>query len=687
MKQLFLSVLFIGYTFTMTAQTDEFIIGMFGHETKSHIVDGFELPIEEAKDSCGFNTSTMNILKEDGFNIVKIYGPGVWHSEDEYKSFIRQAANNNLKVQVSAGTNFLPSLDENGNYLGYGYNDYQNCNISYPPYYSPYSQGYFKHNILDMFDRIYTQPEFADIIWGYHNCEEASYLHEMHSAPDCQGNNLNDTSIFTLTEIPPDNVQEARELYKSILENHNIFNHKMVIMEASHRGSINRNFNDKDWQDDLSEYGQNQPIDYDPWEYVELLDPSDKRDVFFDGSYYTFETANYWGGWSSCEYSKIARGEKHHLGFLGSIDYARQHASSVHNVLMVYYVKGTTESPYHTDVLIPNANYLWFKAYASIIHGAKGIWFWWLPGIFEFEINELLNITEPEDKRLWHYGDTVPDRFERKYFPRNYRYFIANLAKELNYLSQKGFLAGQHTEILSKTDHADTYGIVPICTNYINQSKIPDEFYSQLNHHRNETPNDHISENYGLRYTIRSNGEETIMIIANCLPVPILGVDLDFGQTEHSNIQNANSVEVLFESDQEVTSQNYKVVTNEQNHRESIDMQGNLVVSYSKPLSYDKKLKLDFGPLDVHIIRFTEASIHSDFLVYPNPAQNSFCIANPGDTNVSITVYGINGTVLKKTSSNQKQIIIDCSTTNSGIYLIQIETSKSTKIVKLIICK
>lgn len=684
MKRL-LSILFILFALSLffaKAQTNDFMIGMFGVPYKLHLVNGCKVAYETPVDS-GFKTSTMNVFKEDGFNIVNIYAPNRWTSLAQIQSFLKLADKNGMQVELSPGVNYRPLFDESGNYTGTGFNAYGNCNTSYPncispneynnPY-PPYYDDYVLHNIYDIFANICTQDEYKDIIWGHHICEEAAALHGHLVNENCLDNGAD---AFKNTEIPPSNIKEGIDLYKSILNNAGITHQKMVVMEAHHKGSINQNFNDLEWMAS----SQNSPVDYDPKDYITILNKDDKRDVFFEGSYFAWETQ----GWALESYSHLSEAKKHYLGFLESIEFAKKHAYSVHDVLMAYYSEGAYQSPFHTDVYVPNANYLWLQAYASIIHGVDGIWFWWVHELWETEINPTLNIVDTEDPSLWANESTVEDRFERKYFPRIYRYYLSNLARELNYLSQIGLLNRGNSEVATKTDHTDLIGIVPICTQYINEEKIPPSAFNLLNPPYN--PNDHISENYGLRYTIRTNGDETVIIIANMLPVPILDVDLDFSKINDPQIQNAIGVEVLFETNQDVTGQDYKIVDSLVNYRETVDNTGKLLHYYYKLLTADKGLSLSFGPLDVHVLKFVAYSPHNEILVYPNPAHNGISVLMPGKPDCTIELFDIGGKRVLSVNSTENQTYLDCFSISSGIYILKIETSEEVYQQKIVIQK
>lgn len=662
------------------AQTDPFKIGMFGVGYKNHIVDGCNLPYQETmapgmdNPDMDFKTSILNVLKEDGFNVVNVYGPNEWSSEANIKYLIRLIGKNGMQVEISPGTNYKPTLNEANEYLGYGFNDYNNCNLSYSDSCkSPYSYGYFKPNIGQMFAKVFTKSEFSNIIWGYHICEEASFLHPHHIADNCQGWEFGNPEYFLNTETPPQNVEEAMNKYKTILSNAGITHHKMVIMEANHAGAINQNCDDIDWQTSTGSYGQNLPIDYDPDEYVTILDKNDERDVFFEGSYFQWEVSTPWGGWNSNPYSNLAQGQKHYLGFLESIDFAKQYAHSVHDVIATYQVAADSSKHLHTNKNIPNANFQWFQAYTSIIHGVEGIWFWWIegPGMFE----------EPDEWSQSAWPTDQDDRFDREYFPRRYKYYISNLARELNYLNKRGLLNQSNSEVYAKRGQVDGNGIVPACTTYINNTSIPANYFAELN------PSDHISENYGLRYTIRTNGDETVMIIANMLPVAIQNIKLDFSQLRDQNIRDAVGVDVLFEFDQPVASKEYKVVDKNNNYRETINEEGKLIDYYYKSFFGNKELPLSFGPLDVHVLRFISDPPYESFVVFPNPTSSSFSVFIPGNPKCTVELFDVSGKKLKTFDSTDSFSSIPCSEMASGIYFLKIKTDEKIYLQKVVIQK
>lgn len=72
--------------FVSNSQNDEFMIGMFGVQYKSLIIENCEVTYQVPIDS-GFKTSTLNVFKEDGLNIVNIYAPNLWTEIAEIKTF------------------------------------------------------------------------------------------------------------------------------------------------------------------------------------------------------------------------------------------------------------------------------------------------------------------------------------------------------------------------------------------------------------------------------------------------------------------------------------------------------------------------------------------------------------------------------------------------------------------------
>ena len=540
------------------AQNNEFKIGMFGATScKTHIVNSCDIPFETPLDN-GQKTSVLNVLAEDGFNICQTYAPNEWTSENFIKSYLKLSQANGFKVEVGAGHYYKPNVDANGNYLGSGTNVFDNCGNSIGACQTPYSQNYFRARINNFITNVYKATPYKDIIWGYHVCEEASYYHAYQFSNNCQGNVWMNPSYFKNVEIPTINVSNAISTLKTALEG---FNHKMVVMEANHHKNINSNTNDGEGT-------------YNPQSYLYLLNKNDARDVFFEGSYTQFPSS----GWLNQVYSNMYNNGYHYLGPIKSIDFAKNYANEVHKVVNI---EGTSSSSnylyhYHSNLSIQNANWLWFQTYTSIIHGVKGIWFW--------DLNYSWNTGETNN-----WGNTnLSNRFDRSYFPSNYTNFTANLAKELRYLVNNIIISTDaNTVIATKTDGLDPNCIVPAITSSAYQ------LYTSV-------PSEKKTENYSLRYTIRSNGTESYMIVTNPLNIPVT-VTLNFSNASNQVIQSSTGVNVMFDNNQySPTSSNYKV-----NRNSNINLANNTVGNqYYIAYSSNKQLTLSFGPMDVKVLRF-----------------------------------------------------------------------------------
>ena len=82
-------------------------------------------------------------------------------------------------------------------------------------------------------------------------------------------------------------------------------------------------------------------------------------------------------------------------------------------------------------------------------------------------------------------------------------------------------------------------------------------------------------------------------------------------------------------------------------------------------------------------------SINSDnlFNVYPNPAQSTFNVEFKNATTGSVRIFDLNGKEVYKTSINSVNQLIDCSSLNNGLYIVQIEANGMVSSKKLNIAK
>lgn len=595
-----------------TAQENDFKIGMFGVNTMHNIETGITVdrgPLTFPTLS-GNNTSYLNVLHTDGFNIGHGYKPDNWTATKKYQEDLLTLISNfeGMQFFVHAREWYIPGTIDPNDYTIGDLNMYNNYNMDVNDII------HARPNYEQLISQVYNTPTYKDLVWGYHISEESTSGHPFNGAQQETG------YVSTRGDVPPEHTQEALNYFKNTVDS----NHKLVLMEAAHGQGINEGTN-LSW----SVFG--------PQDYVKLHNV----DVFFEGSYMSLTS-----DWMNQPYSAINSNQNHYLGFLKSIDYAYEYVDEVHDVISlernylelednINYVTAT-----HSNPAIKNANWMWFKTYSSIIHGAKGIWFWDLGHAYEkCEKSELLlnngHYTQDEIvakaklssewmTRISNYANVnwscnsediikyipsgtseikeakvrvlfekavnelyrnVDEKFNEDYFPNLYKDFARHLVRELRYLVDENLISTDPNSILySKTDHADTNCIVPPAEEY-----IPQNFFSS----------EKRTENYGLRYSIRTNGEDVIMIVSNPLNGNIQ-TTLDFSNIANEVIQNSYGVDILFESNESIYSNTYKT-----NRDSSIDLNNTTVgQQYFKSFTSGKKLTLNFGPVDTHILKF-----------------------------------------------------------------------------------
>lgn len=589
------------------AQENDFKIGMFGLDTKHNINTSITInraPLTTPI-SLGNNTSTLNVLHKDGFNIVHGYKPDNWTATKIYQEGLLTLISNfdDLQLFVHAREWYIPgTVNPNDSTVG-DLNMYNNYNMDINDII------HARPNYEQLISQVYNTNTYKDLVWGYHISEESTSGHPFNGVQQEMG------YIQTRGDVPPEHTQEALNYFNGIKDPV----HKLVLMEAAHGQGINES--------------TNLPHSvFDPQDYIKL----NNVDVFFEGSYMSLTS-----DWINQHYSNITSNKSHYLGFLKSIDYAYKYVDEVHDVISlerndgdINYVTAT-----HSNPAIKNANWMWFKTYSSIIHGAKGIWFWSLGHAYEnCEKSELLinnghythSYIEAQAKlssewvnRVGNYVNTtwscnseeiinyipsgsseikgikvsilyervvnelfgtLDERFNEDYFPILYKDYAKHLARELRYLVDENLISTDPNSIIyTKTDHADTNCIVPPAESYIPHNLSQEK----------------RTENYGLRYSIRTNGEDVIMIITNPLNISVETV-LDFSNLGNETIQKSYGVDVLFEN-----NVNVNLITYKTNRNSDIDLDGSTVGQlYFKSFTNGRKLNLKFGPLDTHILKF-----------------------------------------------------------------------------------
>src|SRR3984893_7028189 len=508
--------------------------------------------------SGGDKSSQLDVLAEDGFNIVQSYNHN-W-SDQNMDSVLQLVAANGLQMFVEAKQYYVPNIMmvawpwsgvPHAVPLGTGTNDYIGGNVWGS------CDWKVRPNYQTLIDNIYSKPANKDTVWGHEITEEASFFHCFNYTN--VASNYCDSQTTVSVEVPPSNVFQVIKYFRNRLNSQGAGQQKLIVMEANHAKSIH------DGTDD----GQGQ---YNPQDY--LHGPADGRpDVFFEGSYSRFPQNN----WSSEDYSSIKQNGPndnwHYLGAFKSMDYGFLQVPEVHKVINV---EAQYVNVIHGDESIQNANWLWFQAYASIIHRAAGVWFWdldssWKPG---------------EKPGNWN---QLADRYESQHFSAMYRYFIAPLAREIRYLVNNNFLNTDAASVLqTKTDHPDDLCIVPDPASYV-------PF---------DASHPHGTEEYGIRYTLRTNGQDVIMIAVNPLAVQITPT-FTFQNIANATVANATGVEVLFETNQDnPANSSYKTTRSGR-----VDLSLNSAQTRAIPYAVGTRGFSDvFGPLDTHVYKFVKGS-------------------------------------------------------------------------------
>lgn len=586
-----------------SAQTDnnDFKIGMFGIRSMYDNSDCYRRSVTSPtiidQDGNEINTSIFNVLKEDGFNIVFDYKyPGYYRKLPQTNSIFDLVKNNSMQIMPSV-SQFYKSDSEYCNLTGYGIfngeNNHQNdCwNFNRP-------------NYDHMFPELFNLSEFNQTIWGYHVVEEPEHYNVVNPYSTMDWNFLVNNPDLYDREKQIDVVENGIEYFRSL----KMENHKLIQMHAMHNKSITPML---------------QHDDTGPLTAVDFINMENKCDVFFEGSYSVpllqpnfyelpysdifnigfnnevldpINFCNTTPNWNQTDY---LLNNKHFLGFLESIEYGKSEFNEVHKVISAKcgdHDLGT--NIFNTDINIDNGNWLYFQAYSSIIHGVNGIWF------FAFD-NMFLENEQSQNSGMGN-GEYLVDNFKRQNFPIAYNDYLSKLTRELGYLNSKGFL-NQKKIVTSKTNTEDNHCIVQLPSSYdILVDGSWQSGASVLN-------NDHQSENYALRYSIRESNDEVIMIISNVLPYS-LKTSLDFNSFNNSTVQLADEYELLFEkfdprlyfnSDlgDGFTPNNYKVDI------EAVDVNGQLNFQPFSSDFIDLQIPdLTFGPFDTHIISFKKPS-------------------------------------------------------------------------------
>jgi hypothetical protein len=558
-------------------------------------------------------SSQLNVLKEDGINTVFNYDglEGYLGDNSVYIPSIELVKNNGLQLMAAGSHWWKP--DANVNSFA-GTNVYDGRG-TIPP--SAKGIAVARPDYDDLLDNVFSNNNYKSTIWGYHMVEEGSHAQPANPKDShtwCW--HSCDPAETRYIDWPVTNTAAAIGHFRSKLNAHGVYNQKLIALDSHHGAAINdyayfSNYSDGSYKGDhcpvdttscvavpagtLQGYAQAQ-------DYINpSLMGNNMPDAFFEGSYYYKGTLS-GDSWANNPYSNIYNNGNHYLGVFKSIDYAyAKGVKDVHKVL-----GADKDVVVHFNESIKNANAIWFQVYCSIIHGAKGVWFWGTA-------SDGYDLSDPVDKNREiimknKNNSNSPYRFNWENFPLVYTDYVRYLSKELAYLSRKNIISTDPKTVLyTKTDNADPNCIVPASSTYVPnalKSVYGIDWRIEKKGIYGRVADD--GEAYGLRYTIRTNGTEVIMIITNPLGVAVKDVVLNFDQLTNPIIKSAGGVDVLFgdpfNEGLSVDDMNYKM------HRYNFIDLNTLTLQTNDaryvPFWTNKQLQISFGPLDVKILRF-----------------------------------------------------------------------------------
>ncbi|MBI1307463.1 MAG: T9SS type A sorting domain-containing protein [Bacteroidetes bacterium] len=631
-------VLFLIVGSNLSAQNytpDNFTIGMYTYQRSvdkftsahndPHTADRWyilhkyskPLPADQLLDSIDVGThkiasSVFNIFREDGINMVLIYdGPDTLSARQQ----LTIAMNNNIRIIFDYKGEFLPTNTGTSKIWS---GAVEGGFITNPP------KGSYRPNLWNTYSKVLSNPKYNRGLWGLQIGEEPSANHAFSTLINgryCDQNPNNIESGCVFCSCPPKAISD----FSDTLNKWNLHSGVEVIAavsEADHGGPIDpyQTFLDTFWNPNHGPYR--------PFHYI-IPDSMPTRPSAFINSSYTISLDQIHDSKRHSRFLLFDTSRtfqrKHYLSRYMTIDFAKQYYKleieglnidewgygsvffrnpgisdtsnpAVYNNIVGYlgdknHVAGAwflhSDLTHNDKEDKRNGNALWFQAYTSIIHGTNGIIFWkfpnWNPTVTDSVHNDSLGI---------YIQGQMEHPYKREYFPESYNAFVAPLCRELNWLSNQGFIGRISTTIYVKKGHSDDNCIVPKPEVYMrNIPGITDE---------------RIDEFYGLRYTINQNPKgEVVMIISNPLPDYVEEVELDLSNLGNPAIANADSIEFLFTDETDIHGAYYKVGRSKTEYST-----GN--PSKNRKVAFENhKIKLAFSPLDVQVIRFITKTVTS----------------------------------------------------------------------------
>ena len=264
-----MTLLFIGITAVSYTQTNDFKIGMFAYRYQN--VNG--LPPTTLTIN-GNNLSQLNVLSEDGFNIVTRYSPDFWTSPQSMMNLIQLGALNGIQLM----TNTKDWYQANSNNPGTAFHSDGTPYLhSTQPGINDYNATYGFPDFDFFFDNVYNQSNYKSHVWGHQICEEAA-LWNLHKFTNTFPSGWGGPSEFIETEIPLDNVLDAIEHFTIKKNQNEISDQRLEVMEAHHSQGISQN---------LTYDGENNDFN-NHYTARHLIDALPENTVFLEGSYSRF---------------------------------------------------------------------------------------------------------------------------------------------------------------------------------------------------------------------------------------------------------------------------------------------------------------------------------------------------------------------------------------------------------------
>ena len=593
-------IIFLTISIQLKAQQNDFKIGVLGDNFSCWVngdncacISGnynvYPYKYKQGHETEKWYSSVYGVYEEDGINFIRTYLPDLWITQENYRKFISLVGMHNITL-----------IDDNEGWYKSepGYKCLTHAHIQ--NYYNPndniydMSSNLAVYNYNSLYNNTYNKLPYKNYVYGHMISGESNYYH-WHPykdifPPDYAGDNCQfNIRYYNSCEVPPLNISDAFAHFQSMANN---LGHKLFQVQAVHGGIISNVTHDSDGVYNVAEY----------------LNIPNKGDIFLEGSYFH-------KNWDQWIFETIPTNSDY-LGKYKSIDYAKQYYNNIFVEIDLEYslFYGVYNHNWHSNSNIPNGNNTWFQAYNSIIHGAKGVIFW---GVFDsWEINNNTETPDINNKANFYNNKIKNDNFKINNFPNVYQTCISNLTKQLRYLKDKNFLSDDEGSIVcTKTTLEDPNCILPSSTTYL--PYIVDGIAARdlttllcTEEYGNHCPpymNYHRTEDFGIRYTIRTNGDEVIMIATNPNPYSVFSVPFDFNSIANPIIRNSTAVEVLFESNSlPVTDLQYKrnrnwidrtIFKNNINGNGNINnITSNILLKYPKQYqsSTNKTLTLDF---------------------------------------------------------------------------------------------